>query len=272
MLKNNYLEIEKTLDKGFLSFIDYGKDEDFSYETRNAVYQESKNTDVPIIGLQADGIVNCEYYTAENTPKILVLMYESYRIHDNNLDYIWNEAEWLRFEKNGPKKMFKVIHNWIKTIFNELGVSVREKEDNLLNYCAWMNISKLGRKTSKMDWKILKKLVQSKEAVTDNSHTYPFSAEKLTEQFLAYNPDIVICGNTEWLLYSFLNNAGKKELITERDSVNKNLHYFTYKINGKDIAVFNAYHPASWAQKTKEKDFVEVINNNRAKIERILKR
>ncbi len=270
MLKNNYSELEKNLDKGFLNFINYGKDKEFSFESRNKIYQETKNTAIPIIGLQADGIINEQYYGKNGMPKILVLMYESYRINDGNLDYIWNEATWLR-EMETPKKMFGVIQKWIRTIFEQLNISIKQKKDNLLNYCAWMNISKIGRKTSKMDWKILQRLVQSQHTDIDNSHSYPFCAEKLTEQFLTYSPDIVICGNTEWLLYSFLNNAGKKELISERDEINKNLHYFTYKVNGKEIAVFNAYHPSSWTRKTKEQDFIEVINNNRTKIERILK-
>jgi len=272
VLNNNYQkEIEKGLDEAFLAFIDYGKEEDFSYEARNAVYQETKNANIPIIGLQADGIVNSEYYGQKKIPKILVLMYESYRIDDGNLEYIWNEAAWLQKMKT-PKKTFGVVHRWIKNIFEQLNVSIKEKQDNLLNYCAWMNISKLGRKSPKMDWKILKRLVQSKDTNSDKSRAYPFCAEKLTEQFLRYDPDIVICGNTEWLLYSFLNNAGKKELIFERDEINKNLHYFTYKVNGKEMAVFNAYHPSAWTRKTKDKDFVEVINNNREKIERILRK
>ena len=270
MLKNNY-DTEKNLDEGFLTFIDYSKDEDFSYEARDAVYQETKETKIPIIGLQADGIVNRDCYGKNGVPRILVLMYESYRINDGNLDYIWNEAAWLRFEGERPKKMFGVVHKWIKTLFEKLNIPIEEKPDNLLNYCAWMNISKLGRKTSKMDWRILHKLVQSKNVLEDNSHDYPCCAEKLTEQFLSYDPDIVICGNTEWLLYSFLNNAGHKELISERDQTNKNLHYFTYKVNGKDISLFNAYHPAAWARKTREEDFAEVLHNNYAKIERILR-
>lgn len=271
MLQNNYEAVKEDLDKAFLSFIDYGKDDDFSFEARQEAYQETKTANIPIIGLQADGIVNKDYYGKNNIPKILVLMYESYRINDGNLDYIWNEAAWLQ-EMEKPKKMFGVVHKWIKTVFEQLKVSIKEKQDNLLNYCAWMNISKLGRKTPKMDWKILQRLVQSKDTGTDNCREYPFCAEKLTEQLFAYNPDIIICGNTEWLLYSFLNNAGQKELIFERDETNKNLHYFTYIVNGKEIAVFNAYHPSSWARKTREKDFVEVINNNYTKIERILKR
>ncbi len=271
MLKNNYETLKEDLDKAFLSFIDYGKDEDFSFKTRQEVYQETKTANIPIIGLQADGIINKDCYGKNNIPKILVLMYESYRINDGNLDYIWNEAAWLQ-EMEKPKKMLGVVHKWIKTVFEQLNISIKEKQDNLLNYCAWMNISKLGRKTPKMDWRILQQLVQSENTVTDDSHAYPCCAEKLTKQFSSYDPDIVICGNTEWLLYSFLNNAGQKELISERDQTNKNLHYFTYKVNEKEIVVFNAYHPAAWARKTREEDFVQVIHNNYSKIKRILHR
>ncbi|MBQ8658540.1 MAG: hypothetical protein IJ506_05335 [Clostridia bacterium] len=269
MLKNNYKEVENRLDKAFLSFIGRGQDEDFSYETRNRVYQETKQTNIPVIGLQADGIINDKYYGQNGIPKILILMYESYRIDDGNLNYIWNEAAWLR-DMQKPKRMFGVIHKWVEKLFGELGFLISEKKDNLLNYCAWMNISKLGRKTPKMDWRILKRLVESKTGKCEDSKVYPQCAEKLTEQFLAYNPDIVICGNTEWLLYSFLNNARQKGLISERDEINRNLHFFTYKVQNKEIAVFDAYHPSAWSRKTKEKDFVEVINNNRIKIEKIL--
>lgn len=273
MLKNNYSEFEQScdkLDEGFLRFIDYGNDKDFSYETRNAVYQETKNTNIPIIGLQADGIVNGDFYGKNNIPKILVLMYESYRINDGRLDYIWNEASWLRFENERPKKMFGVVHKWIQSIFDELGVTIKEKQDNLLHYCAWMNISKLGRKTAKKDGKILQQLVQSKDVVTDNSYIYPCCGERLAEQFLYYDPDIVICGNTKTYMEEFLNVRGVKYKIIDKwqgeEKTNKGrnrLDAYKYDINGKEMLLFDAYHPsAGRGNDTKSENFRNIIRKN----------
>jgi hypothetical protein len=61
---------------------------------------------------------------------------------------------------------------------------------------------------------VLREAVKSEKNAV-NPYLYPATAEKLTEQLLSYNPDIIICGNTEWLLYTFLTNAGIKDLFPE---------------------------------------------------------
>ncbi len=275
MLKNNFKELEKSLDEAFVRFIGQGKDKQFGYSARNAVYELTKEEDVPIIGLQADGIVNKNLYGKNGVPKILCLMYESYRDDCGFVDYIWNLAEWLG-KKEELKGMFATVQKWLNGIFEGLNISVKECQNNLLNYCAWMNISKLGRLTADKDDKVLKQAVKSeKEAVAP--YLYPSSAEKLTEQFLSYNPDIVICGNTEWMLNAFLTNAGKTGLYPSEngriDVENKRLHLVHYQINGKDVPVFYPYHPSvrdGYLRATKE-DFLEIISRNEAWLKGILK-
>lgn len=79
MLKNNYFEIEKDLDEGFLRFIDYGKAENFSFEKRNKVYQDTKNEKIQYIGLQADGKVNPIYYRLATVAEHFKIKFKGHR-------------------------------------------------------------------------------------------------------------------------------------------------------------------------------------------------
>ncbi|MBO5277513.1 MAG: hypothetical protein J6B05_02525 [Clostridia bacterium] len=278
MLKNNYEEVKEGIDEAFLQFIGYGEDKQFGYAARNAVYQQTKDEKIPIIGLQADGIVNSKLYLENDAPKILCLMYESYRRGSDFVDYIWNLAEWLGEKKEEDMTgMFKTVQSWLEAIFEKLNIPITEYKYNLLNYCAWMNISKLGRTTANKSSKVLKEAVKSeKNAVAP--YLYPAIAEKLTEQLLSYDPDIIICGNTERLLYTFLTNAGMKDLFPDGngrvDIKNKRLHLIHYRLKGKDVAVFYPYHPSVRNRQLKatKEDFLEIIANNETWLRTILKR
>lgn len=282
MLINNYENYEKEAKKGgneaFLRFIGYGEDKQFGYAARNDAYGQTKETSVPIIGLQADGIVNKDFYGQHGVPKILCLMYESYRRGSEFVDYVWNLAKWLGEKKEEDMTgMFATVQGWLESIFKELEIPVTEYKYNLLNYCAWMNISKLGRTTADKSNKVLREAVKSEKNAV-NPYLYPATAEKLTEQLLSYNPDIIICGNTEWLLYTFLTNAGIKDLFPEEngrvDIKNKRLHLIHYRLKGKDVAVFCPYHPSVRNRRLKatKEDFLEIIANNEGWLRTILKR
>lgn len=268
MLKNNYFEIEKDLDEGFLRFIDYGKAENFSFEKRNKVYQDTKNEKIQYIGLQADGKVNPTYYDNAKK-KVLILLYESYRnISDKNLDYIWSLAGRLKKGLIGP---YDKVNKWIEEINQGLELGF-DKGIDAIQYCAVMNISKIARTETSVDYRVLNACVHPKNSKR-KFNGVPCCGERLAEQFLFYDPDIIVCGNTRGYMEKFLKNKGVEfEEIEKWEGLRKTakgkntLNAYLYTINGKERLLFDAYHPSSWAAITTSQDLKNIITKNNLQI------
>lgn len=269
MLKNNYFEIEKDLDEGFLRFIDYGKAENFSFEKRNKVYQDTKNEEIQYIGLQADGKVNPTYYDNAKK-KVLILLYESYRnISDKNLDYIWNLAGRLKKGLIGP---YDKVNKWIEEINQGLDLGFNESVE-AIQYCAVMNISKIARSESETDYKNLE-ICACSENNTIKNQFIPCCGERLAEQFLFYDADIIVCGNTKTYMDKFLETGGIEYKIIDmwkgEEQTKKGhpkLNAYKYEINGKEVLLFHAYHPsAGRGNDTQSENFKNIIRKNNLQI------
>ena len=269
MLKNNYFEIEKDLDEGFKAFIDYGKADNFTFEKRNNVYQLTKNEQIQYIGLQADGKVNPTYYDNAKK-KVLILLYESYRnISDKNLDYIWNLAGRLKKGLIGP---YDKVNKWIEEINQELELGF-DKGIDAIQYCAVMNISKIARTETNVDSRVLNACVRPKNSKR-KFNGVPCCGERLAEQFLFYDPDIIVCGNTRRYMEKFLETGGIEYKIIDmwkgEEQTKKGhprLNAYKYEINGKEVLLFHAYHPsAGRGNDTQSENFKNIMTKNNLQI------
>lgn len=269
MLKNNYETIKNNLDEAFLDFIDYGESGPFSYEERKKILQITKNAAVRYIGLQADGIVDKNYYL-QAKKKILILLYESYRDMEKypNYDYIWDLTDGLR--KGYAYDTYEKVKTWVNAVNEGLKLDL-DKSVDVIKYCAVMNVSKLARNVTKTNHTLLRACVRPQKSKRQIPYV-PCCGERLARQFLSYDPDIVICGNTRWYMERFLSSIGvscQQTKVWEGEEKNKkgksNINAYKYLINGKEVLLFDAYHPAAWAFKTTDESFKKIIRNNELK-------
>ncbi|MBQ4269682.1 MAG: hypothetical protein IJB97_08550 [Clostridia bacterium] len=211
--------------------------------------------------LQMDGIVNPDIWQGEKL-KILSFLKDSYRINTN--DYISTfvldlcnlcNEELFKYNKTAIATWWNLL-KWV----NAIRVSLGENKVDTLQTIAHMNISKLACDG--------KESVYTRQGVLETAMQK--DGELLYKQYKEINPNIVICGNTEYYFFKMLEEHSEQKPIIEevfKGKIEGKKPLYCYLVNNSTI-VFSAYHPC--ILNTKPEHFEIVIEKNKEKIHEIL--
>lgn len=184
-----------------------------------------------------DGIVKPDEWIKQRV-KILFILKEAYDSSEKQKEglNVWDEIEWISRQTgkiNSKNKTFRRIYQWVKAILEQKiysEVSEPNWNDGTLDKIAVINIKKTNGK-SRSDFNDLREHAER-------------HGKELLIQIELINPDVIVCGNTCWLLDIVLENVSGEMIRKTKNDLWKYKTKSLFKNNKKEVTVIDFWHPS----------------------------